>query len=401
MTTNPSALAIHGGEPVRPAGKTWPVWPVFDESEKSAVLSVLESGKWFYGEQVAEFEKRFAAFQNAAYGITCNSGTAAIEIALQALGVGPGDEVIVPPYTFVATASAVLRVGAIPVFVDIDQTWCMDPVHIEAAITPKTKVIMPVHFGGRVCDMDRINAIASKRNLTVLEDACHSWGGKWEGKGTGTLGLGGVFSFQVSKNITAGEGGAIVTNNEEFADRCRSISNCGRHKTGPWYHHVNVGTNARMTEFGAAILNAQLARLEKQTLRRESNAALLNAELPQIAGLTPQPSSNRITRRAYHLYCLRIDPKTFGCSRARFVEAANAEGWPISAGYPLPLYKQPVFEKIAGHDYSRYHCPVAEDLCETSGMWFAHQLLLGAEEDMRDIVSIAKKIKSQVHSLND
>lgn len=396
-----SALAIHGGRPVRPAEKAWPSWPIFDDTERRAVQDVLESGKWFYDERVKQFEREFAAFQDARFCVSCNSGTAALEIALQALGVEPGDEIIVPPYTFVATASAVLRVGAIPVFVDVDNSWCMDPLAIEAAITKKTRAIVPVHFGGRVCDMDRINALAAKHQLVVLEDACHSWGAKWEGKGTGAIGLGGVFSFQQSKNMTAGEGGAILSDDEAFADLCRSISNCGRAKTGPWYHHINVGTNARLSEFGAAILSAQLTRLEQQTLLREQNAAILNAELSGMEGLQLQTNSNRITRRAYHLYCLRVHEKEFGCNRERFVEAAKAEGLPIGAGYPLPLYRQPVFEKVRGYDYSACHCPVVEDLCYRSGMWFAHQLLLGTDEDMRDIVRIIHKIKENTRSLSD
>ena len=396
---NQEKLALLGGVPVRPADKLWPAWPVFDDAERTAVAAVLESGKWFYGERVKQFEQEFAAFQDARFCVSCNSGTAALEIALQARGIGPGDEVIIPPYTFVATASAVLRVGAIPVFVDIDKAWCLDPPAIEAAITSKTRAIVPVHFGGRICDMDRINALAEKLGLIVIEDACHSWGGKWEGKGTGALGLGGVFSFQMSKNITAGEGGAILTDHEGFADQCRSISNCGRHKNGPWYHHINVGTNARMTEWAAAILSVQLSRLEDQTMRREQNAAWLNTELSGIEGLSLQPNSNRITRRAYHLYCLRIDPDTFGCDREQFVNAANAEGLPISAGYPLPLYKQPVFKNIPGYDYAKCSCPVAEDICYRSGMWFAHQLLLGAEADMQDIVTIVRKIKAHSAAL--
>ena len=205
-----SRLALHGGAPVRAAEKQWPVWPVFDDTEKRALMEVLESRTWFYNKRVAAFEEGFAAFQDTRFGISCNSGTTAIEIALQALGIGPGDEVIVPPYTFIATASAVLRVGATPVFVDIDRSWCMDANLADAAVTKRTRAIMPVHFGGRVCDIDRLRSIADARGIALIEDACHSWGAKWQGKGTGGLGLCGVFSFQQSKNITAGEGGIIT-----------------------------------------------------------------------------------------------------------------------------------------------------------------------------------------------
>ena len=400
MKTNQSTLAIAGGTPVRDTANTWPSWPVYDERERTALLEVLESGTWFYGERVKAFEQAYASFQGATYCITCNSGTAAAEIILQALGIGPGDEVLVPPYTFVATASAVLRVGAIPVFVDVDDTWCMDPDLVEAAVTARTKAIMPVHFGGRFCDMDKLTDIAAQYNLAVIEDACHCWGGQWEGRGAGTLGCCGFFSFQASKNITAGEGGAIVTNDKELAEKLRSRVNCGRPPSGtPWYHHVNVGTNARMTEFQAAVLSCQLERMEEHMLLRARNAAQLNHVFESIAGLTPQQNSNRNTRRSYHLYCIRFDEAVFGCSRDQFVRAANAEGWPVTAGYPLPLYKQPVFLNYPGRDYSACTCPVAEDLCYKSGLWFAHHLLLGSEQDMKDILVISHKIKSCVKEL--
>jgi dTDP-4-amino-4,6-dideoxygalactose transaminase len=393
-------LAIHGGAPVRGADRTWPAWPVVTDAERRALLEVLDSGKWWYGEGVARFEEEFAAFQDAAHCVTCTSGTTSAEICVQALGIGPGDEVIVPAYTFIATASSVARMGATPVFVDVDESWCMDPAAAEAAITPRTQAIMPVHFGSRVADMDRINAIADAHGLAVIEDACHSWGAKWKGKGTGALGRCGVFSFQMSKNITAGEGGAIVTDDEALAERCRSIVNCGRVRNGGWYSHEVIGTNARLTEFAAALLRAQLARLEGQTLHRIEMAALLDRELAGIAGLTPQPGDPRMTRRAYHLYPFRLDETAFGCSRARFVEAARAEGMSLTAGYPLPLYAQPVFQRLGGR-IRPLPCPVTEDLCAHSGLWFNHALLLASEEDMRDIARIFAKLKEHVADLAD
>jgi dTDP-4-amino-4,6-dideoxygalactose transaminase len=399
-TTAKSALAVHGGAPVRGTDKSWPPWPCFDDTERKALNDVLESGKWFFGERVTQFEKDYAEFQDARFCVTCNSGTTAAEIAMQALGVGPGDEVLVPAFTFIATASSVARVGATPIFVDIDESWCMDPALAEAEITPRTKAIMPVHFGSRVCDMDRFNALAEKHGLKVIEDACHSWGSKWKGKGTGALGFGGVFSFQASKNITAGEGGAILTDNEEFADLCKSITNCGRAKGAAWYGHSNLGTNARITEFAAALLSAQLSRLQEHTLRRQRNAAILNKELLAIEGLIPQPGDPRITQRAYHIFCMRVDAKAFGCPREKLIEAARAEGLPLGVGYALPLYKQPLFaEKQWAVDYTKCHCPATEDLCYNTGTWFGHPVLLGTEDDMYDIVAIFKKIKDNVASL--
>ncbi|HOZ45323.1 MAG TPA: DegT/DnrJ/EryC1/StrS family aminotransferase [Candidatus Hydrogenedentes bacterium] len=393
-------LALFGGKPVRDPGKPWPSWPVYGAEECDAVREVATSGKWWFGERIKRFEAEYATFHDAKHCITCASGTSAIEIAMRCLGVGVGDEVIVPPYTFIATASAVIWAGGTPVFADVDESWNLDPDAVEAAITPQTKAIMPVHFGGRVVDMDRLNDIAARHGLHVFEDACHSWGSKWKGKGTGALGIGGAFSFQFSKNITAAEGGAILSDDDALAEACRSTANCGRNITpgADWYGHVRVGTNSRITEFQAAILSAQLARLEAQTLLRERNAAILDQGLGAIEGLTPQPGDPRISRRAYHLYCLRIDAAAFGCSRERFCEAAKAEGLEIGPGYGLPLYEQPVF-KALGDRYTSCRCPVTEDLCYRSGMWIFHSALLGTEDDMHDIVAIAKKIKEHAAEL--
>jgi len=395
-----SRLALHGGAPVRGPDKSWPAWPVFDDAERRALNETLESCAWWYGERVAAFEGAFAAFQGAAHCVSCTSGTTAGEIAIQAMDIAPGDEVIVPPYTFIATATCVARMGGTPVFVDVDDAWNLNADLIDAAITPRTRAIMPVHFSGRVCDMDRINAIAARHGAAVIEDACHAWGATYQGKGAGTLGKAGIFSFQMSKNITAGEGGAIVTDDPDFAEVCRSITHCGRGSDSAWYGHVRVGTNARLTEFQAAVLNAQLGRLEEQTIRRERNGERLAAVLAQVEGLTPQPGDPRITRRAYHLFCLRIDPERFGCSRDAFVRAAEAEGLPIGAGYGMPIYHQQAFRsgRFAGR-YDAVSCPVAEDLCYRSGMWFSHQLLLGDEADIADIIEIVHKIKANAAAL--
>ena len=393
-------LALLGGAPLRPADKPWQHWPIFDDIERQALLEALESGKWFYGDRVKVFEKAFATFQKAEHCISVNSGTAAAEVAVQALGLEPGDEVIVPPYTFIATATAVARMGAVPIFVDVDESWCTNPELIDLAVTARTRAIMPVHFGGRICDMDRINALASERGLTVIEDACHAWGGTWHGRGAGTLGKAGFVSFQASKNISGGEGGAIVTNDGAFADLCRSLTHCGRMAGKAWYEHYTLGTNARITELAAALLCAQLTRADAQLERRVDAAAFLNRELADVEGVTPQPDDPRITRRAYHLYCFRLDPEAFGCSRAQFLKAAEAEGLSFSPGYPMPLYRQPVFlESRFGPDYGVAQCPVAEDLCARSAVWLHHRFLLGSEEDWADIAAIVRKIKANAAKL--
>ncbi|GMW01127.1 MAG: 3-amino-5-hydroxybenzoate synthase [Candidatus Hydrogenedentota bacterium] len=392
-------LALLGGDPVRPASKSWPKWPIFDDAERNRLYEVFESGDWWYGKHVKSFEAEYAAVQGGLYCVSCTSGTTALEIILQAAGIGAGDEVIVPPYTFYATASAVARVGATPVFVDVDHTWCLNPALIEAAITPRTKAIMPVHFGSSVCDVAAVQAVADKHGILFFEDACHSWGSQWQGKGTGTLGKAGVFSFQQSKNISAAEGGAIVTNDKDFADICRSMTNCGRWEGGVWYEHRHLGTNARLTEFQGAVLSGQLTRLVEQLHVRAKNATILTQALSQIEGITPQPGNPGMTRRAYHLYPLRIDEVAFGCSREKFCEACKAEGLPIGAGYPVPLYKQPFMKQVKGFDYSMVHCPVTEDLCYKSGMWFHHSILLTSESDMQDVIRIIQKVKDNVSEL--
>jgi dTDP-4-amino-4,6-dideoxygalactose transaminase len=397
--TSADELALFGGAPVRPSGKSWPSWPIHGPEERGALLDVLESGQWWYGDAVAAFEEAFADFQGARCCVSCSSGTAGLEVALQALGVGPGDEVVVPAYTFVTTATAAMRLGARPVFVDVDDSWCMDPAAAADAISERTTTIVPVHFGGGMADMDRLREVAKRSGASLLEDACHAWGAKWRGRGAGTLGEGGVFSFQMTKNITAGEGGAVVSDDEDFAAACRSISNCGRAEGGAWYGHVRAGTNARLTEFQAALLQTQLARLGQQMALRDARAARLNEALAAIPGLRPQQAATQVTRRSYHLYGVRIDAYEFGCNRRQFVRAANAEGLPVEEGYEIPLYRQPVFEGLGAMDEFAAACPVAEDLAAHSGVWLPHSLLLAGETDIDDAVAICRKVKRHAHRL--
>lgn len=397
-------LAFLGGKPVRT--KPWPRWPVWDNREKKGLLKVLESGKWSYGERVKEFEEKFAKFQKAKYCVTVSSGTTALETCLLALNIGPGDEVIVPAYTFMATASCVMRVGATVIFADVDpSTYCVTADSIASVITPRTKAIMPVHFAGLTADMETIMKLAGKHKLRVIEDACHAWGTMWRaggtsGKGAGTIGDMGCFSFYGSKNIAAGEGGAITTNDEKLANICRSYTNCGRGANTPWYQHYLMGSNLRLTEFQAAILLAQLGRLPRHIAKREANAGILNKELKKIPGLYPVPADQRSKPRSYHLYCMRFEPGEFGCSREKLIKAAKAEGLDLVPGYPMPLYKQPMFLKRTGKpDYKKVHLPGTEKLCNESALWFRHNLLLGTKFDMRDIIEIFRKIQSHAEEL--
>ncbi|MBM4046687.1 MAG: DegT/DnrJ/EryC1/StrS family aminotransferase [Planctomycetes bacterium] len=407
-------LAVKGGKPVR-VGKPWPSWPVHDERERKALLGVLESGKWWWGEKVKEFERKFADYQDAKFGISCTNGTAALEIACVAAGIGAGDEVITSPYTFMGTASAILRANAVPVFVDTERdTMNIDADQIEAAITDKTRAIMPVHFGGLPCDMDKINRIAKKHDLVVIEDAAHSWGTKWRGKGAGALGDLGGFSFQMSKNITGGEGGIVLTDSEALADQALSYANCGRGKGKPWYEHYLLGSNYRMTEFQAAILLAQLQRLPEHNQRRAANAKFLSRELAKIDGIQPMREDKRATERAYHLYGFLYDAKKFGgAPREKFRQALSAEGVPNSPGYPHPLYKNPLFQKKGAgpdycpvscpyygreRDYTKVVCPNAERLCQEV-VWFTQTMLLGSEDDMADIVAAVRKVRANAREL--
>jgi len=406
-------LAINGGKPVRK--KDFPFWPIFGEEERKNLLGVFESGKWWYGEKVKEFEEKFATFQDAKYGVTCTNGTVALEASLIACGVGAGDEVIVPPYTFVATATAVLKVNAIPVFADIDiETANIDLRDVKRKITPKTKAIIPVHFAGLPCDMDLLGDIAGRHNLRIIEDACHSWGSKWKEKGTGALGDCGAFSFQMSKNITSGEGGIILTDNEELADTIRSYTNVGRGKDKPWYEHYILGTNLRMTELQAAILLGQLTRLKAQTLKREENATYLDEKLKDIRGVRVMKKDSRITRRSYHLYIFRYIKEEWGeIERDRFIEALNKEGIPCNKGYPYPLYKNPLFSRKGEGprycpircpyygkeiDYTKISCPNTERICKEA-IWIGHPVLLAEKEDMQDIVRAIIKIRENLEEI--
>jgi dTDP-4-amino-4,6-dideoxygalactose transaminase len=405
-----SKLAIEGGTPVRNAEtRPWPQWPIWDEPEERAILEVLHSGQWWSvgGTKVAEFEESFARIQDAKHCVAVTNGTAALEIVLRGLGIGCGDEVIVPPYTFIATASAVLSVSATPMFVDVEpHSLNIDPTKIEAAITPRTKAIIPVHIAGCPADMDGVMEVARKHGLRVIEDAAQAHAAEWKGRKVGAIGDAGTFSFQASKNLNAGEGGAIATDSDEVDDWVWSVHNVGRARGGRWYEHPVLGGNFRMTEWQAAILLAQMARLEEQAERRSRNAAYLNERLAQIPGITPLPPDPRVTRHAYHILIFRFDSAQFGGrSRDELIKALNAEGVPVWSGY-VPLYKEVVFQnKTAGKgswcqagrriDYAAVaeQCPVCVQVCEDS-IWMLQHNLLGSTKDMDDVAEAIAKVQS-------
>jgi dTDP-4-amino-4,6-dideoxygalactose transaminase len=325
-----------------------------------------------------------------------------------AAGIEAGDEVIIPPYTFFATASAVVEANATPIFVDIDRaTFNIDPAAIEAAITKRTRAIIPVHLGGLPCDMDAIMAIAQRHGLVVIEDAAHAHGSAYKGRRVGGIGHMGSFSFQSSKNLTCGEGGIIVTNTDAFAERCRSIHNCGRVEGGAWYEHHVISGNYRLGEFAGAILNCQFERLEEQTNTRDANGRHLNEHLAMIPGITPQRRDASTTRNAQHLYCMRYDEGTFGVPRATVIEALVAEGIPVSPGYVLPLHRQPMFinrafgpyAAVKEIDFAGSNVPNTERICSSEGLWLTQNVLLGTRADMDEIIAAFEKVYEHRHAL--
>lgn len=391
-------LAIEGGAPARPG--SWPFWPVFGEREEELLLEVLHSGNWseLTGDKVATFTERFAAFQGAKYGVCVPNGTLALEVGLEALGVQPGDEIITTAYTFIATAASAFSVGARPVFVDIDpRTNNIDPARIEAAITERTKAIVPVHIGGQPADMDGVLEVARKHGIPVLEDACQAWGSSWKGQPVGAIGDMGTFSFQASKNITAGEGGIVITNNRDLYGLAWSLHNVGRVPDGGWYQHDLPGKNLRMTEWQGAILLAQLERLPETMDRRQRSAEMLIAGLSEIPGLTPLHVDERVTGHSWHLFQTRYDPAAFGGhDRKDFLAALNAEGVKSSGGYvPLTYQKaiQNALRQRFGEDAlsNLAEVPNAEDAGETT-IWFPQDVLLGSDEDMEAVIAACHKI---------
>lgn len=399
-------LAINGGP--KTINKTFN-WPVFDQSDVQAVAEVVASGAWGNPDckgLVEKFEKEFAGYCGSKYAITCVNGSVALRLALIACGVRPGDEVIVPPYTFIATASIVLEANCVPVFVDIDpETYNIDPKAIEKAITPRTKAIIPVHFAGQACDMDAIMAIAKKHQLRVIEDTAHGHGGEYKGKKLGSIGDAGCFSFQSSKNLTSGEGGLIVTDDEQLYDMMNSLRNVGRVKGGQWYEHHNLGCNYRITQLQAALLSKQLSRLEEQTRKRDENGIYLNGLLENIEGISPLTRGHGETLHTYHIYIFKYDKSKFGgLSKRDFAAMLAAEGVPSFMGYPEPLYKQPLFQKKnflcyaipEEVDYTRVYCPETEKACYEDAVWIMQHTMLGTREDMDLIAQAIRKIQDAV-----
>jgi len=403
-----------GGQPVF-VRKEWPRWPAWQPAtDEKHVIEVLRSGVWSRAAIVKRFETRWAEVIGTKRCLTVVNGTNALITALGNFNVGPGDEVIIPPYTFVATVMAVLANGAMPVFADVEpDTFQIDPQKVEEKITPRTKAIIPVHIAGLPADMDRIMSVARKHNLVIIEDACQAHLASYGGKRVGSIGDAGCFSFQNSKNLPIGEGGAIVSDQVEFMDRCFSYHNLGL-PYGSMVGSVSVGsvmvgTKTRFTEYQAAIGLALMERLASETDKRDQNARYLSDMLRHVPGIHPARLYDKVTKGAFHLYPFRYDRTAFsGLSRERFIEALRAEGVPCSPGYAVltdqpflksafesPLYQR--FYPAASLDFEAYRlaneCPNNEMLCNQEAVWFTQNMLLGTKTDMEMIASAITRIQ--------
>ncbi len=411
-TSIASEPALLGGLPVRT--KSWQSWPIWNaETDEKRLIDDIRSGIWSRGKLTAEFEEKWAKTLDVKRSLLVVNGTNALITSLIQLDIGGGDEVIVPPYTFIATVDAVLATGAIPVFVDVDpETFQIDPDKIEEKITPRTRAIIPVHILGLPANMPRIIEIAKKHNLRIIEDACQAHLAEINHRKVGTFGDAGCFSFQNSKNLAIGEGGAIVSNDVEFMDKCYSYHNYGN-PYGTLVGTVGAGTlipgtKLRITEYQAAIGLAQLERLDEQTTTRNINAEYLKSKIKSIPGIIPYKLYDNVTRAAFHLFPFRYKKADFkDMPRHVFLKALGAEGIPCSGGYAtlntMPFlgnaFRSKNFKKMYPDellDINKYNeqnkCPVNDRLCNEEAVWISQNMLLGPTTDMDDIASAIEKI---------
>jgi dTDP-4-amino-4,6-dideoxygalactose transaminase len=422
VATAAQRLAVAGGAPVRDVqARPWPTWPEGTEADVAAVAAVITGGRWtrWTGDRVVALEQALQEYTGARRAVAVSSGTAALEVALKASGVRPGDEVIIPAFSYVATATAVLQVGGIPVFADVlRETHNLDPASASALVTDRTRAIVPVHIAGLPCDMARILDVARRHDLRVVEDAAQAIGGAWNGRRVGTIGDAGAYPFQASKNLPGGEGGAVVTDDDALAGRAH-----GRmHPGSAFYAHGVLGWNYRLTEMQAALLLSQFARFPALQARRRENAAFLRQELSRIPGIVPDREDSFVTEHGLHGYTARFVADEFASSasvtRALFLRALRAEGIPCGAGYEMPLYRNPLFLDsrtamqddcpfACGHpaaqaaDYARTHLPVVEQLCAEETLWFPQPVLLGSHADMQDLVDAVAKLRANAGALAD
>lgn len=404
-------LAVLGGKPVRMA--SYPAWPQSDGRDLKYLQEVLETSQWggtIHGPKVTAFCETWARFTGSDFAVGMTSCTAGMELALRAFGIGPGDEVIVPSYTFIATAVAPLTTGADVVMVDIDpRTFCITPGTVAPAITSRTKAIIPVHFAGLAADVEGLLELARRHDLKIVWDCAHAHTTEWRGKMVGGLPQVSSYSFNHAKNLTCGEGGMVTTDDPELADLLRyTLSTFGRKKGRPWYEHHHLGFAHPLIEFQAAILMGQFERLEAQSRLREENARALTRGLSEIEGFDPPTQTPDTTRHGWHIYMATYHPEAFeGLPKADFLRAMNAEGIPCTGGYIAPLQGNPMFDRATGRvkgGHSRFRempCPNAEWACREGAILFSQSVLLSGPDDMNDIVAAVAKVKAGAKDLAD
>ena len=413
-----SELAILGGSKSRT--EAYPDWPVWDERDVQAVAEVIRSGRWggfpYPGPKTAELAKKFSEMQGGGYAVPMINGTVTMEVALRAAGIGWGDEVIVPAYTFQATASAPMAAGAIPVIVDVDpNTYCLDPKAVAKAITPKTKAIIPVHLGSNMADMDEIMELAEKHNLIVIEDCAHAHGAKWRGLGAGTIGHFGSFSLQSSKTLTSGEGGILLCRTPEFAAKAASVIDCGRpHALGGGEEDANglslQGANYRLSELQAALALVGIERFPAQAKQREEMAAYMDEALSEIPGVRVLKHDERHTTRSFYRYIFAIDPNQFGVEHEVLCAALDAEGISCWTGYEaMNNYElfQPQKSTLAVPNafpeyfkFKEMNLPEATRACEHEAVWLDENIFRAGPKGVDDAVLAIKKIQKNAKELN-
>jgi L-glutamine:scyllo-inosose aminotransferase len=416
-----AVLALFGGPPIRSGA--WPKWPEHGDREREAVVRALDGGRWggfpAPGPEAEAFANAWAKTVGVRNAVLAANGTVTLEVILRAMGVEAGDEVIVPSLTWIATAAAPTYLNAVPVFADVDpDTLCIDPSSVEALITDRTRAVIAVHLGGSMADMDRLVTLAESRGLRLLEDCAHVHGARWSGRGAGSLGCAGSWSFQSSKLMTAGEGGAITTDSEELAQRCQSLVNCGRKEDRyADFDGVMLGWNYRITELQAALLSAQLERLAGQGARRAKNVRHLERRLADLGpdfGIEVQRRDPRITSPSFYQVVLLFDSSKWkGLPRDQLVLALEAEGVPADGGFyvpipdrigelfPLRASEYPEVRARYGDALSPDRCPtpVASRAAYERTIWLHHSLFLGNERDVDDIVEAFTKIRGEVDAL--
>ncbi len=412
--TTMQTLALLGGKPVRT--KPFSPWPQYTRADVERVTKVIESRHWggfpVPSPHAAEFGRRFAELHGAQYALCVVNGTVALLNAVQALGLKFGDEVIVPAYTWDGTAIAVLQAGCVPVFADVDpDTYCLDPGAVRAALTPRTRAIMPVHIAMRFADMAALQAIAQEHKLLIIEDCAHAHGGRFQGKGAGAAGDAGCFSFQESKLMTSGEGGLVLTNRLDCYEALQSIINCGRPSLTDKFERKVLGANYRMTELQAALLLGQLDAWPELVQKRTRHAKLLSKALQALPHVRPLPAQPGLERETIYNYVFQYRPGSVAPSRDLFVAALEAEGIPCDGRFYEPVYRSDLFyatpencpQLVVGRDapvdYSACRCPVSERAAYQESVWLPQFLLIGEEDDVRDILRAIEKVGSQMGEL--